>query len=398
MKNFKTLSILPGIWSVLLLLAPSLIQAQAPDPAHELYNLNTGLVSRSISFENPTGAPGVGGQVASKLGVGRKGSANRSIKPGETVVLCDIPGPGMIRHMWMTTIRHPDAVLLETCVLRGWWDGQAHPSIECPIGNFFGMAHGKVTPYQSAVHGVSDSGMNIWLPMPFVHHARFTFTNEGPKSVYLYYQVDYTLGDQLADDVGRLHTIFRRENPTTEKQDFELLPERHQKGRYLGAVIGIHNLHPTHWWGEGEIKVYLDGDKEFPTIAGTGSEDYAGHGWGVQLQAWLYCGCTFKAASLNLAEGTATPEDLSRFITMYRWHIPDPIVWQKSGRVTMQQLASVPKVGLAETADDWSCSTFWYEPIPSAPLPGMPDVKARTTDLYEPVSGAAPPAPPAAKP
>jgi len=361
-----------------LLLAPARVVGAEPD----LYDLNTGLVSRSISFENPTGAPGEGGKAVNKLGVGRKGSANRSIKPGETVQLCDIQGMGTIRHVWMTTIRHPDASVLEGCVLRAWWDGQEHPSVECPIGNFFGMAHGKVTPYQSAVHSVSDSGMNLWLPMPFARRARITFSNESTKSVYLYYQVDYTLGDRHAEDVGRLHAIYRRENPTTEKRDFEILPERHQKGRFIGTVIGVRNLQPTHWWGEGEIKIYLDGDKEFPTIVGTGSEDYVGHGWGVQLYQHLYHGCTFKA---NLVGAVGpSPEDQNRFVTMYRWHLPDPIVWQKSGRVTMQQLASVPKVGLAETADDWTCSTFWYEPVPSAVLPAMPDVKARMADLYEP--------------
>lgn len=389
MKDCTKSPCLPRIWSAVLragwtlLLAPAALLAQVPGNAPALYDLNTGLVSRSISFENPTGAPGEGGKVANKLGVGRKGSANKTIKPGETVQLCDIQGAGMIRHVWMTTLRHPDAEVLEGCVLRAWWDGQEHPSVECPIGNFFGMAHGKMTPYQSAVHSVSDSGMNIWLPMPFVSRARITFSNEGTKNVYLYYQVDYTLGDKNPEDVGRLHAIFRRENPTTEKHDFELLPERHQKGRYVGAVIGVRNLQPPHWWGEGEIKVYLDGDKEFPTIVGTGSEDYVGQGWGVQQQTYLYNGCSFKANLAVVAEGT-TPDDQNRFITMYRWHLPDPIVWHSSGRVTMQQLASIAKIGLAETTDDWSCSTFWYEPVPSAPLPPMPDVKARMTDLYVP--------------
>ena len=384
------------IWSAVLqagcvlLLAPAAALAQVPGGAPSLYDLNTGLVSRSISFENPTGAPGEGGKVANKLGVGRKGSANKTIKPGETVQLCDIQGSGTIRHLWMTTVRHPGAEVLEGCVLRVWWDGQDHPSIECPIGNLFGMAHGQMTPYQSAVHSVSDSGMNLWLPMPFTRHARITFSNEGTKNVYLYYQVDYTLGDKHPEDVGRLHVIFRRENPTTQKHDFEILPERSQKGRYVGAVIGVRNLQPKNWWGEGEIKVYLDGDKEFPTIVGTGSEDYVGQGWGVQRQTYLYNGCSFKA-NLAVASDVANPDDLNRFVTMYRWHLPDPIVWHKSGRVTMQQLASVAKIGLSETVDDWSCSTFWYEPVPSAPLPPMPDVKARLADLDVPAPGASEP-------
>ena len=116
----------------------------------------------------------------------------------------------------------------------------------------------------------------------------------------LFYQITYTLGDKHAEDVGRLHTLFRRENPTTLKKDFELLPLRKQKGRYVGSVIGIRNLHPDQWWGEGEIKVYMDGDKDFPTICGTGSEDYVGLAWGVQQTPFLYNGCSLNAEELRV--------------------------------------------------------------------------------------------------
>jgi hypothetical protein len=192
-----------------------------------------------------------------------------------------------------------------------------------------------------------------------------TFTNEGQKAVPLYYQIDYTIGDKHAADVGRLHVLFRRENPTTEKRDFELLPERKNKGRFIGSVIGIRNLHPDQWWGEGEIKVYMDGDTDFPTICGTGSEDYVGLAWGIQQTPFFYNGC-----SLNE----------NNFVSMYRWHLPDPIAWSEHGRITIQQISW--KRGLAETSDDWSCATFWYEPTPSAPLPEMPSLEARTADLW----------------
>ncbi len=167
-------------------------------------------------------------------------------------------------------------------------------------------------------------------------------------------------------DVGRLHVLFRRENPTTEKKDFELLPQRTGKGRFVGAVIGIRNLHPDQWWGEGEIKIYMDGDKEFPTIGGTGSEDYVGLSWGMQQTPYLYNGCSL---------------DEKNFVSMYRWHLPDPIAWQKEARITIQQIAW--QKGLAETQDDWSTATFWYEPVPSAPLPALPDVEARTADIWQ---------------
>ncbi len=341
--------------------------AQPPESLiHQPYLLDTGLISRSISFENPTGAPGEGGKAASNLGVGRKGSASRAIQPGETVQLCDIEGPGTIRHFWMTTQREP--ANLRSLVIRAAWDGQDHPSIECPVGDFFGFAHGKVMPYQSAVHSVgSSAGMNLWLPMPFLKRAKFTLTNEGDKPLPVYYQMTYTLGDKHPDDVGRLHVLFRRENPTTERKDFELLPLRKNKGRFIGAVIGVRNLHPDQWWGEGEFKVYMDGDKEFPTIVGTGSEDYVGLSWGVQQTPYLYNGC-----SLNE----------NNFVSMYRWHLPDPIAWRKEARITIQQLTGMPGKGLVETRDDWSCATFWYEPLPSAALPPMPGVKARTANIW----------------
>jgi hypothetical protein len=335
------------------------------DITAEPYLLDAGLVSRSISFENPTGAPGQGGKAESKLGVGRKGSPAITLKAGQEVQLCDIEGPGTIRHIWMTTSKEPNN--LRSLVIRAWWDDQKHPSIECPIGDFMGFAHGKVMPYYSAVHSLGkNAGMNIWLPMPFTRRAKITLTNEGQKNVPLFYQVDYTIGDNHARDVGRLHVVFRRKNPTAEKQDFVLLPTRNNKGRYIGALIGIRNMHPGQWWGEGEIKIYMDGDTEFPTICGTGSEDYVCLSYGMQETPYLYNGC-------NL--------DQKNFVSMYRWHLPDPIYWQKECRITIQQIAW--KQGLAETQDDWSTATFWYEPIPSQPLPPMPDVKARTTDIWQ---------------
>jgi len=257
------------------------------DIVSEPYLLDTGLVSRSISFENPTGAPGEGGKAASNLGVGRKGSPAITLKAGQQVQLCDIKGPGTIRHIWMTTANNP--ANLRSLVIHAWWDGQEHPSIKCPIGDFMGFAHGKVMPYYSAVHSLGrNAGMNIWLPMPFAKRAKITLTNEGKENVPLFYQIDYTIDDDHPRDVGRLHVLFRRENPTAMKQDFVLLPQRKNKGRYIGALIGIRNVHPGQWWGEGEIKIYMDGDKEWPTICGTGSEDYVCLSYGMQQTPYLY--------------------------------------------------------------------------------------------------------------
>ena len=332
----------------------------------EPYLLDTGLTSRSISFENPTGAPGAGGQAASELGVGRKGAPNRSFAAGETVTLADIEGPGTIRHIWMT-VGDRSAQTFRSFVIRAYWDNQEHPSIESPLGDFFGFAHGKVTAYQSAVHSVGEkAGMNFWLPMPFRDRARITLTNETEKNVTIYYQVDYTIGDRHPSDVGRLHVYFDRENLTKTKRDFVLMPRRNQKGRFIGAIVGIRAVESAVWWGEGEIKVYMDGDEEFPTLVGTGSEDWVGLSYGLQQTPFRYNGA-------SLSQG--------KFHTMYRWHLPDPIAWREHARITIQQIQW--QGDLAETRDDWSTASFWYEPVPSEPLPELPSLGERIASLWE---------------
>ena len=343
-------------------------QVGAADVLARPYLLDTGLTSRSISFENPTGAPGEGGKTASRLGVARKGRPMIFLDAGKTVTLCDIEGPGTIRHIWLTTQRSP--VNLRNLIVRAWWDGQEHPSIECPLGDFMGTAHGKVAAYHSAVHALGrNAGMNLFLPLPFTRRAKITLSNEGPGKVPVFYQIDYTVGDVHPADVGRLHVLFRRENPTTEKTDFVLLPERKGKGRFLGCIIGVRNLH-KRWWGEGEIKFFLDGDTEWPTLCGTGSEDYVCLSYGMQDTPFFYNGC-------NLNEKLNDQD----YVSMYRWHLPDPIYWRRSCRVTIQQIAW--EKGLVETSDDWSAATFWYEPIPSAPLPPLPDKDLRTKDIWQ---------------
>jgi hypothetical protein len=341
------------------------------------YDLDPGVESRAITFENPTGERGAGGRAASPLGVGRKGAPARLIEPGETVRLCDIEGPGTIRHIWATTLAVP--AVLRSFVVRGYWEGQAHPSIEAPLGDFAGFAHGKPTELQTMAHSVGrNAALNVWIEMPFVERARFEITNEGAHAMPLFYQIDYTVGDRHADDVGRLHVLFRRQNPTTLTEDFEILPERRGRGSYLGAVIGVRVTDPR-WWGEGEVKMYLDGDAQFATIVGTGSEDYVGLSFGMQETAHLLHG-----ASLDRdAEG-------GHWTSMYRWHFRDPVYWRESIRITIQQIGHLGEARgwenypsqLYERRDDWSTATFWYEAIPSAPLPPMPDVAERTADLF----------------
>lgn len=344
-----------------------------------LYDLDHKLQSRSITFENPTGEPGQGGTVASPLGIGRKGDPVRHVQAGETITIADIKGPGMIRHIWLTTHQKPS--LLRGVILRFYWDDQTHPSIEAPIGDFFGFAHGQTPAFESAVHSVGEKlGMNIWLPMPFAARARLEICNQSEQRMPLFYQVDYTLGDEITDHTGYLHVAFQRQNPTTIGEDFVLLERHGCKGRYLGAVMGIRPS-DSLWWGEGEMKVYLDGDTEFATIVGTGAEDYVGLSWGIQQNAFQYHGANWRE----------NPDDSDTgAVSMYRWHIQDPIWWRQDIKVAIQQIGHRPanaqtieayKQELFERQDDWSAASFWYESIPSAPLPPMTDVCKRLENL-----------------
>lgn len=338
---------------VLVVSIPTVLLAE-PD----VYDLGVHVRSRTISFENPTGAKGSAGKAASSLGVGRKGSPAKHIQPGESIVLCDIEGPGVIRHIWLTV--WPTVEALQGIVIRAFWDNQKHPSIEAPLGSFFGTMHGQPRAYQSAVHSVNArAGLNTWMEMPFRGHAKIVIQNESAHKALVFYNIDLTLGDKLPPELGYLHSAYRRENPTTLRKDFEVLPTRKGKGRYLGCVLGIRTL-SSNWWGEGEFKVYLDGDEDFPTICGTGTEDYVGQSWGLQNAAFLYAGTCLQSNDLN---------------TIYRWHIKDPIYWKKNIRATIQQIGY--RDGLYERQDDWSVCSFWYEPIPSDPLPDMPNLKAR---------------------
>ena len=374
MKTDKLLNITNTLVMLSCLSLMYSCSSEQSGPGGTLYDLGTGLESRSISFENPSGEPGQGGQAASKLGVSRKGFPAKGIAPGETVVLCDITGPGTIRHIWMTGGFRNQTQALRSMVVRAYWEKQEHPSIECPLGDFMGNAHAKVNSYQSAVHSTGiNAALNIWLPMPFRHHAKMTLTNEGDEQVTLFYQIDYTIADRHPVNLGRLHVCFRRQNPTTLKEDFEILPRRTGEGRFIGTVLGIRTLE-GNWWGEGEIKIYKDGDTEFPTICGTGSEDYVCLSYGMQQTPFLYHGCSWNQ------EG---------FISMYRWHLPDPVYWKTECRITIQQIGwsreHQEKTGSAlyERQDDWSSATFWYEPVPSAPLPEFPDLESRVKDLWK---------------
>ena len=229
----------------------------------------TNLQSRAATAENPTAEPGRGGMT----GGGLKGSpAIKDFRAGSTEVLLDTRGPGMIRHIWCTSHGRAPADLRNQ-ILRIYWEGSDVPSVEAPLGDFFGAAHGAPAPMYSQMISLQEGrGCNCYFPMPFSHRTRITISNETDRHVdWFFYQIDFTLGDEVTDDDGRFHARFRRENPCPLGDDYTILETAGGRGVYMGCVMGVRPLTPG-WWGEGEVKMYLDGDDEFPTICGTGTE------------------------------------------------------------------------------------------------------------------------------
>lgn len=305
------------------------------------------------------------------------------LAPGGRLVLADLAGPGILRHLRLRLPDTPQAG--RGLMIRAWWDDQPHPSIEAPVGDFFGFAHGRSLTYGSAVHSVGPGGtLDLWLPMPFRARAYLVVDNELAESVALQHVVDCTRGDALPPDAGQLHACFRREAPTRSGEDFEFMPHRRGRGRFLGVVFGIIP-HEQHWWGEGEAKFFLDGDSALPTLVGTGAEDYVGLAWNVQQTCFPLHGASLvrKADRPNMAGP----------VSMYRWHLQDPIYWHRDIRATIQQLGvditgegaltSFPSylACLRERQDDWAACSFWYEPLPSAALPDAVPLALRLHDL-----------------
>lgn len=347
--------------------------APFPAPDAQLPTIPYGVESRAITWENKTGAKGAGGMERE----GRKGSpAIMNIKNGETVTLMDVDGPGVIRHIWITiSDRSPAA--LRNMILRMYWDNNEVPSVEVPLGDFFGTAHGRAVPLSSAyVTATLARGFNCYFPMPFATHAKITVTNDMPDDKTLgafFFQIDYELHPSLPPNTGYFHARFNRQNPTVLKDDYVVLDRAEGPGYFLGCVIGVRALGP-HWWGEGEMKFYLDGDTDYPTICGTGTEDYFCAAWGMDLYQTPWHGCT-----LNLTN------EHFRFplVSMYRWHEKDPVYFRESLRAEIQQIGYGEK-GLFERSDDWCSVAYWYQLKPTTYRAPFPDRAARTADILDP--------------
>ncbi|HVH07853.1 MAG TPA: glycoside hydrolase family 172 protein [Myxococcota bacterium] len=301
------------------------------DPAF----VDASLDSRSVTFENPTGARGAGGTAHG----GRKGRPNRRVDPGEQVVLADLEGPGTLRHIWMTFPPAPPEIM-RALQMDVYYDGAAEPSVSVPWLDFFGLPHGRPATYASALTAAQEGrGFNAYFPMPFARHVKITLTNASARVQTIYYQIDYTLEKRLAPDRGYLHATFARQNPTVQKQDFVIASGLAGPGRFLGCNVGVRVLDPGDWYGEGEVKIFRDGDGALPTICGTGLEDYVGSAWGLGTHAAPYGGAPLVVPVDPKLAGTRRVGDTA-FVGFYRWHVPDPVMFAKDLRVTIQQIGA----------------------------------------------------------
>lgn len=338
--------------------------------------------TRSISAENFTGAKGEGGKAiegtgadaARELGVGWKVSPSINVPGQTTVTLADIDGPGAVQQIWLTV--HPQH--WRSLVLRMYWDAEATPSVEVPLGDFFCMGWCERANLTSIPVAVNPAGgFNCYWEMPFRKHARITLENLRPDEVRgFYYQINYTL-TEVPDDRAYFHAQWRRSNPLPYATVHTLLDGVSGHGQYVGTYIAW-GVNSTGWWGEGEIKFYLDGDADWPTICGTGTEDYFGGAWNFEYPQGQYG--VFSAPYSGLPQ-VLKPDGLYRSqqrFGMYRWHVVDPIRFKQDLRVTIQALgwraALEGKRRYLSLKDDIASTVFWYQTEPHGPFPDFPEM------------------------
>ena len=341
--------------------------------------------SRSISPENFTGAPGQGGMAtegtgatcARDLGRGWKISPSIKIQPGEEREIADIAGPGLIQQMWMT----PTGTWRWT-ILRIYWDDQTHPSVECPIGDFFASPWGtgwggegvrRFAQISSLAVCVNPgSAFNCYWEMPFRKRCRITVQNVDEKELTLYYQINYEL-DAVPETAAYFHAQFRRVNPLPYKGVYTIVDGIKGQGQYVGTVMGW-GVNNSGWWGEGEIKFFMDDDQEFPTICGTGTEDYFCGSYNFEnLETNKYQEFTTPYAGMpQVIRPDGTYQAQERF-GLYRWHITDPIRFEREMRVTIQALGWRSGHRYLPLKDDLSSVAFWYQTLPGEPFPPLPD-------------------------
>jgi hypothetical protein len=333
--------------------------------------------TRSISPENFNGEKGKGGmattgtgaRAARDLGQGWKLSPSIHIAPGETRTLAEVHDSGAIQHIWMTPTGN-----WRFSILRFYWDDQETPAVECPVGDFFACGWGRYAQVSSLAVCVNPgSAFNCYWEMPFRKGFKITLTNLADEEMVLFYQITYALTDVL-DDAAYFHAQFRRVNPLPYKEVYTILDGVKGQGHYVGTYMawGVNN---SGWWGEGEIKFYLDGDDAFPTICGTGTEDYfcGSYNFDVGKENGGYREFTTPYAGLpQVLRPDGLYQSQMRF-GMYRWHVTDPIRFAEDIRVTIQALGWRSYGRFLPLQDDIASVAYWYQTLPTAPFPPLPD-------------------------
>jgi len=374
--------------TIFLLLTSIVVTAEAQQKFNGV-DMNMGNIyrmsdakTRSISPENFNGEKGKGGMATTGTGanasrdLGQKWKVSPSvvIKKKTIFTIAEIDGPGAIQHIWMTPTGN-----WRYSIIRFYWDDETTPSVEAPVGDFFCMGWGRYAPVTSLAVVVNPgSGLNCYWPMPFHKKCRITMENIDDRDMVLYYQVDYTLTD-VPKDAGYFHAQFRRVNPLPFKKDFVLVDSIKGKGQYVGTYMA-YGSNKNGWWGEGEIKFFMDGDTEFPTIAGTGTEDYFNGAYDFDSQKKNSAGVEESNYTEFSGPYTGLPQvirgdghyNIAQRFGLYRWHIMDPIRFEKDLKVTIQDLGWHNDGRYLPLQDDIASTVFWYQAEPHAPFPKLP--------------------------
>ena len=339
--------------------------------------------SRSISPENFNGEKGKAGMAttgnganaARDLGIGWKMSPSVTIKKKTTYTVAEIDGPGSVQHIWMTPTGN-----WRFSIIRMYWDDETLPSVEVPMADFFCMGWTKYAPLQSLAVCVNPgSAFNCYWPMPFRKKCKITMENLDDEDLILYYQVDYLLTEVPAD-AAYFHAQFRRASSNPYKQDYTIVDSIKGKGQYVGTYLA-YGAKDNGWWGEGEIKFFMDGDTKFPTINGTGTEDYFCGSYDFDTQTKNEAGvenshytefCTPYTGLAQVIRGDGHYNVMQRF-GLYRWHITDPIRFDKNLKVTIQDLGWRRDGRYLPLQDDIASVAFWYQVDPHTPFPKLPE-------------------------
>ena len=314
-------------------------------------------------------------------------------EPKQKMTIANIQGAGCIKHIWIT-LGCPEEAYARKIVLRAWWDGETEPSIECPIGDFFGIGHGIVKNFWSLPLQMSPQAgraFNCWFPMPFSTSARFEVENESNSETSVYFYIDYERYPKLEPEYARFHTQWRRENPTTgfgdpkrrfaENQDYMwevwsipnldgkenyIILEAEGKGHYVGCHLDVDcfEREKNDWWGEGDDMIFIDGETWPPRLHGTGSEDYFNTAYGPHEE---FCS-PYQGLTVNSGDAEWPWRGKN---SLYRFHIADPVYFEKSIRVTIEH-------GHANSlSNDYSSTAYWYQTEPHLSFPRLLPVELR---------------------